>query len=113
MIYYFLVNTGIIQYINGIHGRLYGDTIRSGCFLINMKKQDINPFDNKHYINIDSNKEMFMNFLMYNNMANKILFIDDNNENIKNNNITVFSHEEFQHEGYGLTEKCCDVILNY
>lgn len=114
IIYYFLLNAGIIQYISGIHGRMFGDPKRHGCllYLPNMVDYQINPFDNKYCMSMYDEKINFMNYLIHNGVCNKILFVDDNNEYINNKNIIVFSHKEFKYEGNGLTQNCCNNILN-
>ena len=118
MIYYFLVNAQLIQYISGIHGRLYGSPKRKGCFLILpiTDKDNINPFDYKYCrVGVTEHKGHFMNGLLNNKKygINNILFIDDNDEKISNGNITVFKHRDFTYEGKGLTENCCSAILDY
>jgi hypothetical protein len=111
MIYYFLVNANLIKYISGIHGRMYNDKERQGCFLSLKDEYDIDPFDVKYCQKTSGSKKIFMEKLL--NKFEKILFVDDNDEDIINEKIIVFKHNEFKHEGYGLNIKCCFEILNF
>jgi hypothetical protein len=114
IIYYFLVGAGLIQFITGIHGAIYGDRRRNGCLLTlpSENKDVINPFDSELCKTMHRKKEYFMKTLIKCNDIDKILFIDDNDEFIESNNIDVFRHTEFNPEGNGLTDNCCLFILN-